>query len=134
MIKSLITAAAVAGTVLTFSAPEASAKTDWDIHIGLGTFLPIYEEPAYGYRYYEPEVRVYGRPRYVERRQYEHRYVDDGMSCRTGKRVVRSAGFNEVDAYDCSAPTYGYTAWKHGDMFKVRVNYQGDIVSVRQID
>jgi hypothetical protein len=129
--KSLIAAAAVAGSALAFAAPEASAKTNWDIQIGLG--LPVYEE-----RYYEPRY-VYEEPapvyRYRHRPRVEYVYEEDhGISCKAGKRVVRSAGFRDVQAYDCSAPTYGYSAWRHGDLFKVRLNSEGDIISVRQID
>jgi hypothetical protein len=130
--KSLIAAAAVAGSALAFSAAEASAKTNWDIHLGIGIpAYPVYEEPVY----IERPVQVY-RP-YYGRRYYEeprYRYVEDGISCRTGKDIVRDAGFRGVDAYDCSAPTYGYTAWKRGGYYKVRVNYAGDIVSARRID
>jgi hypothetical protein len=130
--KSLIAAAAVGVSVLAFAPAEANAKTNWDIHIGLGA--PIYDAPVYSYDYdyeYEP-VRV-------PRRHYVYRYANpvyynDRMSCRGGQRVVRSAGFHGVEAYDCGAPNYGYTAWKHGDLFRVRVNYSGDIISVRQMD
>jgi hypothetical protein len=140
--KSLIAAAAaVAGSALAFTA-DASAKTNWDIHIGLGApVYPVYEEPIYiapppvyvrphvVYQNYEP---IYEPRRYVRRyRDVEYR---EGMSCRGGRSVVREAGFRDVEAYDCSAPTFGYSAWKHGDLFKVRVTSSGDIVSVRQID
>ncbi len=128
MFKSLITASAIATAAVALAPAEASAKTNWDIHLGLGIpAYPVYEEPAYVYR----PAPVYRRQRvYVE----DYDYVDREMSCRSGKQIVRDAGFRGVDAYDCSAPTYGYTAWKHGDYFKVRVNYSGDIVSVRRID
>jgi hypothetical protein len=136
--KSVIAAAAIAASAVALVPAEANAKTNWDIHLGLGLpVYPVYEEPVYierpvrvyrphvEYRYVEPRVR-YVQPRY--------RYVDRDMSCRYGKDVLHDAGFNSVDAYDCSAPTYGYTAWKRGGYYKVRVNYGGDIVSVRRID
>ncbi len=147
--KSLIAAAAVAGSALSFAAADASAKTNWDIQIGLGGFLPTYELPVYAAPVYRPPVYVehdyvydydyeydpVPPRRYRPRRAQVHvNYDDHGISCKRGKRVVRSAGFNDVEAYDCSAPTYGYSAWKHGDLFKVRLNTEGDIVSVRQID
>jgi hypothetical protein len=129
MFKSLIAATAIAASAVALSTVEASAKTNWDIHIGLGAPLyPVYEEPVY----IERPVHVY-RP-YREYRHVEYDYVDRQMSCRYGKQVVRDAGFRGVEAYDCSAPTYGYTAWKRGSTFKVRVNYDGEIVSVRNID
>jgi hypothetical protein len=133
MFKSLIAASAIAATAVALAPTEASAKTNWDIHLGLGApFYPVYEEPVY----IERPVQVYRpyRPHHVYRPYVEYDYVDREMSCRYGKQIVRDAGFRGVDAYDCSAPTYGYTAWKRGEYFKVRVNYQGEIVSVRNID
>ena len=56
-----------------------------------------------------------------------------GVSCGGGRDIVRSAGFRHVTAYDCSAPTYGYKAWRDGDLFKVKVSYNGRIISVRPI-
>jgi hypothetical protein len=130
--KSFIAAVAVAGSALAFSAPEASAKTNWDIQLGIGIpAFPVYEAPVY----IERPVHVY-RP-YYSRRYYEeprYRYVDEGISCGTGKEILRDSGFRGVDAYDCSAPTFGYTAWKRGGYYRVRVNYVGDIVSARRID
>ncbi len=133
MFKSLIAASAIAASTVALSSAEASAKTNWDIHLGIGApFYPVYEAPVH----VERPVRIYRpyRPEYVYRPHVEYRYVDRDMSCRYGKQIVRDAGFRAVDAYDCSAPTYGYTAWKRGGYFKVRVNYEGEIVSVRNID
>jgi hypothetical protein len=130
MFKSLIAATAIAASAVALSPAEANAKTNWDIHIGLGAPLyPVYEEPVY----VERPVYTY-RPYRVYRPQVEYDYVDRQMSCRYGKQVLRDSGFRGVEAYDCSAPTYGYTAWKRGSYFKVRVNYDGEIVSVRNID
>jgi hypothetical protein len=144
--KSLTAAALVAGSALAFTA-DASAKTNWDIHIGLGNLFPaypVYEEPIYVEPapiyvapHYSYELRFSHEPRRHVRRQVR-RYNDHDysarLSCRGGKNVLRDAGFRDVEAYDCSAPTFGYSAWKHGDLFKVRVTSSGDIVSVRQID
>jgi hypothetical protein len=134
--KSLVAAAAVAASAIAFVPAEANAKTHWDVHIGVGVpAYPIYEGPAY---VYEPAYPVY-RPRYhyyEPTYTYEaprYRYVERSY-CGEGARAVRDAGFRGVDAYDCSGPIFGYTAYRHGDLFKVRVNDSGDIVSVRQID
>jgi hypothetical protein len=133
--KSLIAAAAVAGSVLAAST-GAVAKTNWDIHIGLGAPLfdvPVYTAPGYVYDYdydYAP-VRRYHRP---VRRHYIDVEPDYGISCSAGKRALRSRGFHDVEAYDCSAPTFGYTAWRDGGYFKVRVNTRGGIISMREID
>ncbi len=135
--KSLIAAAALAGSVLAVASTEASAKTNWDIHIGLGAPLydvpvydePVYVAPSYSYDYYEPAPRRFREHRYVSRS-----YSNYGISCNSGRRMLRSEGFHDVEAYDCSAPTYGYSAWRDGGLFKVRLNLNGDIISVRQID
>ena len=121
--KSLIAAAALA-TVCAFAAVPAKAETNVDFNIGLGfgDFGPDYgpgygfddDFPGYGYHHPRP------RPRYR-------------VSCGEGRNVVREAGFRHVTAYDCSAPTYGYKAWRHGDLFKVKVSYNGRIISVRPI-
>jgi hypothetical protein len=144
--KSLIAAAAIAGSVIALAPVDASAKTNWDISIGLGGFLPSYE--VYDAPIYVEPRPVYHAPRYIyeddygyeprvrrhrEVRRYEVQY-DNGISCKRGARVLRHEGFHDVEAYDCSAPTYGYSAWKDGDLYKVRLNSDGDIVSVRQID
>lgn len=135
--KSLIAAAAVAGSALAFTA-EASAKTNWDFHIGIGVpAYPVYEQPYYAPPIYVQPRTVYDygyEPRRRAVRRYREVEYDDRLSCRGARNVVRDAGFRNVEAYDCSAPTYGYSAWKHGDLFKVRVTSSGDIISVRQID
>jgi hypothetical protein len=134
--KSVIAAAAIAVSAVALVSADANAKTNWDIHLGLGLpAFPIYEEPVYIERpayvhrrhHYQPRVEY----RYVEPR---YSYSDSAMSCRYGKEILRDAGFDGVDAYDCSAPTYGYTAWKRGGYYKVRVDYSGEIVSARRID
>jgi hypothetical protein len=56
-----------------------------------------------------------------------------GVSCWKGKEIVRWQGFKNVIPYDCSAPVYKYKAWKHGEPYRVRVNWKGYIVSVRPL-
>jgi hypothetical protein len=119
MLTKTVFAAAAIATVVTFAATSAKADVNVDFGIGLGY-------PDYGYQ-----------EDYVPRRHRHHRDWNDnyppvinyGISCGTGRNVVRNAGFRNVSAYDCSAPTYGYNAWRHGDLFKVKVNYRGQIVS-----
>jgi hypothetical protein len=132
--KSILAAAAVAGSALAFTT-GASAKTDWNIQLGFG--LPLLDGPVYvdpGYRYYndydyEPSYRT--RP---VRRRYVEVEPDYGISCSSGRRSLRARGFHDVEAYDCSAPTFGYTAWRDGGYYKIRVNSRGGIISMREID
>jgi hypothetical protein len=127
--KSLVAAAAVVASAVALVPAEASAKTKVDVYLGLGLpVYPVYEEPSY---VYVPAPRV---RRYSYERVYEDDYDYERMSCRHGARIVRGAGFRSVDAYDCRGSTFGYTAWRHGEMFKVRVNSRGTIVAVVGLD
>jgi hypothetical protein len=124
IIKTLIAAAAVAATV-GVAAPAAEAKTNWDIQVQLGA--PVY--PAYDYGYdYEPV-----RPHHPRRPVVVVDDVEDyGISCGEGRRLVRGSGFRNVSAFDCDGRTYGYTAWRRGEMYRVTVDsYRGNIVRVR---
>ncbi len=124
--KSLIAAAALA-TVFAFASAPAKAETnvDFNIGFGFGGFGPDYG-PGYGFGYDDdfPDYGYHPRPR--PRPHFR-------VSCGEGRNVVREAGFRRVTAYDCSAPTYGYKAWRHGDLFKVKVSSNGRIISVRPI-
>jgi hypothetical protein len=123
IIKSLIAAGAVAAAV-SAAAPAAVAKTNWDISVGIGV-------PAYPvYDVYDHDVYVPVRPRHPRHVDV----VDDdfGISCRQGRRLVRNAGFRAVSAFDCDGRTYGYTAYRFGDMYRVRVDaVRGRIIAVR---
>jgi hypothetical protein len=112
--KSLIVAAAVAAS-LTALAPvqQAQAKVNVDINLGFGGggFYPGY---GYGGGYYPVYEPYYG-----------------GISCHKGKKIVKWAGFYNVNPFDCSAPVYQYKAWKFGNPYKVKVNMSGDIIKVK---
>ena len=114
--KSLLAAAAIAASTVALAPVEANAKTHVDVFLGVGGFAPRYDG------YYAREYEVV-RPRYRSYRHAEPIYRDtyysrEGLSCGRAARTVRSAGFHEINAYDCSAPTYGYTAWRHGEKFR----------------
>ncbi|HLA02834.1 MAG TPA: hypothetical protein VJ019_08740 [Aestuariivirga sp.] len=115
--KSLIAAAAVAAS-LTALAPvqQAQAKTIIDIDVGLGLggggFYPGYGGGGY-YPVYEP---YYG-----------------GISCHKGKKIVKWAGFYNVNPFDCGAPVYQYKAWKNGHKFRVKVSMDGNIIGVKKL-
>jgi hypothetical protein len=123
--KSLIAVAAVA-SVLSFASTAAQAEPTVTFGIGFGTsgYFP-------GDGYFDEY------PRYPRHRRHHYRdaepVLDYGVSCGEGLNVVREAGFRRVRAYDCSAPTYGYKAMRDGDFYRVKVNYSGDIISVRPI-
>ena len=128
-VKSLIAVAAVA-SVVSFASTAAKADTSVSIGFGFGGFDSGYGYPG-DYPVYEPRYRYHHFRDYAP--VYEAPMADYGVSCAEGRNAVREAGFRNVRAYDCSAPTYGYKAMRGGEFFRVKVNYSGDIISVRPI-
>ena len=117
--KSLIAAAAVAAS-LTALAPveQAQAKIRVDVNLGLGGYYPgYYPDYGYGGGYYPVVDPYYG----------------GGISCHKGKKIVKWAGFYNVNPIDCSAPVYQYKAWKFGNPYKVKVSISGDIIKVKPL-
>lgn len=112
--KSLIAAAAVAGTALT-AASSADAKTKVDLYLDFGGG---YHDAGYGYD------DGYG-------------YGHGGgwrISCFEGKQKVKWAGFKKVQPLDCDGKRYSYKARKHGDWFVVTVKSKnGKIVGVEPL-
>ncbi len=39
----------------------------------------------------------------------------------------------KINTTDCSAPNYGFTGWKAGQKFSIRVNHWGNITRVQAI-
>ena len=122
--KSLIAAAAVVVS-LTALAPveQAQAKTNLNLDIGIGLGGGGFY-PGYGYGYgggygggYYPVVDPYY----------------SGISCNKGRKIVDWSGFNNAQAFDCSAPVYGYKAWKNGHKYNVRVDLSGNIIGVKKL-
>jgi hypothetical protein len=118
--KSLIAAAAVAAS-LTALAPveQAQAKihVNANVYLGGGGFYPGYPGYGYGGGYYPVVDPYYG----------------GGISCFKGKKIVKWAGFYNVNPIDCGAPVYQYKAWKFGNPYKVKVSISGDIIKVKPL-
>jgi len=113
--KSLIAAAAVAAS-LTALAPvqQAQAKVHVDINLGLGGGY----YPDYGYGYgggYYPVVDP---------------YYGGGKSCWQVKHKLKMMNFKQVQPFDCSAPTYRFTAKKNGNHVTVKTNVWGNILAI----
>ena len=121
--KSLIAIAAVATTLVAMvPAQQAQAGSNVDFNIDIGFGGGGYGgHGGYGDGGYYP---VYDDG-------YEEEY--SGISCNKGRKVVKWAGFHQVQAYDCSAPVYGYKAKKNGHVYKVKVNFHGNIISVKKV-
>jgi hypothetical protein len=130
--KSLIAAAALA-TVVTLA--STSAKAEADVFFGIGFGTPGLHHPHGGY--FPPPPPVYSEDIYADDYGYRprhrpHRFVStySGVSCSGGANILRRAGFRGVEADDCSAPTYSYQAWRHGEQFDIQVSSRGRIISV----
>jgi hypothetical protein len=135
--KSLIAAAALA-TVVTLASTSAKAEADIFFGIGFGG-TPGIHHPHGGYfpppaPVYEPVYDAdpfaddYGyRPRH---RPHHFASTYSRVSCSGGANILRRAGFRGVEADDCSAPTYSYQAWRHGEQFDIQVSSRGRIISV----
>ncbi len=113
--KSLIAAAAVAVS-LTALAPvqQAQAKVSVDINLGLGGGF----YPGYGYGYgggYYPVVDP---------------YYGGGKSCWQVKQKLKMMNFKKVHPFDCSAPTYRFSAKKNGNHVTVKTNVWGNILAI----
>jgi hypothetical protein len=128
--KSIVAVAAIAAAV-SFSSVSAKADTSVSIGFGFGGFDSGYDYPGVRPDPFFDEDFGHGRRRHGWHRPRP--VMDYGLSCGQASNVVREAGFRHVRAINCAGPTYSYKAMRHGDVFKVRVTFRGDIVSVRPI-
>ena len=150
MIKTLLATAAIATTLAVANTAPASADPNVQFSFGVGT--PGFDGgPDYwrhqhhhdwenggfgygdgdGYRFHDG-YRYHGG--YGYGLTFAPRYVPAyRLSCGGASEVVRAHGFHGVRPVDCSAPVYGFRAWKHGDSFRVSVSISGRIVGVNPI-
>jgi hypothetical protein len=117
MIAKTIIATAAIATTMALAAPiqQAEAKTSINIGVGIGGGYHHGYYPDYGYGY----GYGYGYKKHI--------------SCWKGAKIVDWSGFHNVKAFDCSLPSYRYTAWKNGKKYVVRVNGKGHITNVHKI-
>lgn len=87
-------------------------------------FGPYYDYPReFGPGYYDPYYRPYYDPPAIRRR----------ISCNHAMQLVRNAGYRRVRATDCRGKVYGFTAWRGGKRYKLRVSSRtGAILSRRR--
>ena len=57
-------------------------------------------------------------------------YYGGGKSCWQVKHKLKMMNFKQVQPFDCSAPTYRFTAKKNGNHVKVKTNVWGNILAV----
>ena len=132
MLKKTIFAAVAVASVVTLAA--GSAKADSDIFFGIGFGGgPGFHHPHGGYFPPPPPEPAYWGDDYGYSPHHRPRFEDSyysRVSCSGGANILRRAGFRDVEADDCSAPTYSYQAWRHGEQFDIEVSSRGRIVSV----
>lgn len=144
-VKSILAVAAISSVIGLASVP---AKADPQISVGIGLGFGGYDSGYGGYNggygvfdggyddygYGDDYSDDYPRQRFHQRRVYEtYAPARYGVSCNTGRNIVRSSGYRNVRAYDCSAPTYGYKASRDGDLYQVKVSSRGRIISARPL-
>jgi len=139
IIKSLLAAAAIASAVAFGSAGAANA----DPHVTFGVGIDLVDSGYGGYGGWDGGPGFYDggydgdapwrHRRHGMRWDDEPRFVPYRISCADGRNVVARSGFHGVSAYSCSAPVYRYIAWKHGEQFRIAVNFRGNIVAVNPI-
>ncbi len=139
-VKSILATTAIAATVALGAASQAKADPRFNLSFGIG--IPVYDG---GYQNDGPDP--YFQPHF-RHRHHHHDWNDDGdqayappppppmnygISCSTGRNILRQNGFRDVQAYDCQGPVYGYQAWKRGEIYRVSVNFRGQVLSVDPI-
>lgn len=121
--KTIFAAAAIALSMVAVSAPAAQAGVSVDI--SLGGFFPGYDDGyghgSHGHYGGHGYHGGHGRPAY-------------GISCDTGRREVRGAGFNRVHTIECGGSSFTYSGWRYGDRFQVKVSRRsGEIIAVSEV-
>jgi hypothetical protein len=86
---------------------------DVDLNIGVPGFYRYDDD----YYYHDDYAPLYYSDRWDRPRYYAPR-----MSCREARSIVRSEGYRNVSARDCSGRTYSFSATRHGDRVRVYVN------------
>ena len=57
-----------------------------------------------------------------------------GISCNKGRKIVDWSGFNNVHAFDCSAPVYQLQGLEERPQVqRVKVNMYGNIIGVKKL-
>lgn len=128
--KSLFAAAAlVMGLAATLPASEARADVDVDIGIGINGGYNGWYGGYHGWYggYYPRPVRPY------HYRPAPHRPVNRYVTCNEGRQILYNRGYRNVNARDCHAPRYSFTAWRNGHQYLVRVTSQGAVNQVAVI-
>ena len=112
MFKTLAIAAFASTMALAAPISSAEAKTNFDFNFDINLGNPGGYSPGY----YSP-YPVYAEPVYVN-------------YCGAARVAVKHQGFKKVQIMDCTGPTYGFKAKRHGNWYYVRTNVHGRIKTV----
>ena len=92
------------------------------IYLDFGPYYDPFYDPYYTYprdfgpRYYRP---YYDRPQRI--------------TCSYAKQLLRNRGYRRIKATDCRGTVYGFTAWRAGKRYRLRVSARnGAILSRRR--
>ena len=115
MKKIFFATAAVIALAAGLTQP-ASAKVNFDIHLGI-PFFDYQAEPDYlydeQYGWYDPSYEV---------RRQRRNPVRYGLSCGDARQIVRSSGYRQVRTRECQGRTFTFTARRGGNRILVYVN------------
>lgn len=141
--KSIFAAAAIASTLAIGSATSAQADPHVNFSFGIGVAAPLFDggyqdygqdpyyQPHFRHRHHHHDWNDYGDQAYAPPPPPPP--MNYGISCSGGRNILRQNGFRDVQAYDCQGPVYGYQAWKRGEIYRVSVNFRGQVLSVDPI-
>ena len=132
MLKKFVIAAAAIASMVTLASVPAKAESNISVGIGFGFGGGISPDYGSGISFYDGGYDSgYDsgyRPRH-RRPNYDDTYYSR-VSCSGGARLLRRAGYRDVEADDCTAPVYTYQASKHGEDYDIQVSSRGRIISV----
>jgi hypothetical protein len=92
-----------------------------NIYFDYGPYYDPFYDPFYTYprdfgpQYYRP---YYDRPQRI--------------TCSHAKQLLRNRGYRRITAYDCRGKVYGFTAWRKGKRYRLRVSARTGAILARR--
>jgi hypothetical protein len=128
MISKVLLVSATAAGLLLAQPQNASAGVDVDVNLGGSPYYRVqpYYPTQYDYPYYPRYPSYHHDGGYDENEEY------DRINCWEGRRIVRSAGYRNVQTQRCHGNIYRYSGWKRGQQWRVSVDADtGHIIRAR---
>lgn len=118
--KSMIAIAAVLASVAALPVGEAQARSGGNDYYADSATGGGFSGAGYGPRFVQaPGVHVQGYQGYQA-----------SINCGQARSILKGNGFYNLTALDCSAPSFKFVAWQHGNAYRVRINGWGNITGV----